>query len=361
MFTFVVIQTLDFFTYFNGMCAAFYLMACMVCGLQLCFNIFRSRTQSDPVLSSSLGAILIFMFCSTVCYTVGNFLPENIALYLTASTIDFLVFAGLAVLGHYIYSDNRPDKRIITVLAVPFMAIAVINIAFYGSCEFLLDVAMLILIAEYIFYASSIRRRESVLDYMYSNPDAHSLKWLRTVTLLLIGWWIVRTIFTHASLVKWYDSALYIYLTVLVLFSYIKVCGYGVPVRRDTREQIENTEWDRTSTEPDLSLPLQQSLKKLLEDKEIFLKGDLTIDEVAMKLGITSHYLSIMLHNDMNTSFTKLINKYRVERAKFMLETTNEKVAYIGYSCGFNSQQVFNRTFAKATGHTPSQWRNSLK
>jgi len=354
-------ETLDFFTYFSGMSAAFYLMACMACGVQLCFGFFSSRANSDLVLSRSLGVILLLMSFSTICYIVDIFLTDDETLFLTASTIDFFVFAGLAFLGHYIYCDNQPDKRTLSALAIPFLAIAVINIAIPKSRLFLLDAAMLILIAEYVFYAFSIQRREGALDYIYSDPDAHSLKWIRTVTLLFIGWWAIRFIFIYFGLMMWYDSALYIYLTVLVLFSYIKVCGYGVPVGRETREQIEETEWNQPGTTPDLSVPHQQRLIKLIEEQEIYLKSDLTIDDVAMELGTTPHYLSIMLHNDMNTSFSQIINKYRVERAMLLLKTTDEKVASIGYSCGFNSQQVFNRTFSKVIGKTPSAWRNSLK
>lgn len=354
-------QTLDFFTYFSGMSAAFYLLACIVCGLQLCFGIFPFRANADLILSRSLGSILLLMLCSTICYIIGNFLPVKIALFLTASTIDFFVFAGLSVLGYYIYSDNRPERRALIALSIPFLAIAAINIAIPASRRSLLDAAMLILIAEYVFYALSIRLRERALDYIYSDPDSHSLKWIRTVTLLFIGWWVIRFIFIHSDLMMWYDSALYIYLTVLVIFSYSKVSGYGNPVKREIREQIEKTDWDRAGTTPDLSMPLQQRLIKLLEDQEIYLKSDLTIDDVATKLDATPQYLSIMLHNDMNTSFSQLINKYRVERAMLLLKTTDDKVAFIGHSCGFNSQQVFNRTFTKVVGQTPSAWRNSLK
>jgi len=241
-------QTLDFFTYFSGMSAAFYLMACTVCGLQLCFGVFHFRANSDLTLSRSLGSILLLMFCGTICYIIGDFLPVKIALFLTASTIDFFVFAGLSVLGYYIYSDNRPDKQTLIALSIPFLAIAATNIAIPASRRFLLDAAMLILIAEYVCYAISTQQRERALDYIYSNPDAHSLKWIRTVTLLFIGWWVVRLIFIHPNLMIWYDSALYIYLTVLVFFSYSKVSGYENPVKREIREQIEKTDWDRVGT-----------------------------------------------------------------------------------------------------------------
>lgn len=354
-------QTLDFFTYFSGMSAAFYMMACVVCGLQLCFSIFPFRANSDLILSRSLGIILLLSFCSTVCYVLENFFPERSALFLSASTIDFLVFAGLAFWGCLIYSDNRPDRRTLIALAIPFLAIVVINIAIPASRRFLLDAAMLILIAEYVFYAFSIQQRERALDYLYSDPDSHSLKWIRTITLLCIGWLVIRFFFFISNLIMWYDSALYIYLAVLVIFSYSKVSGYGNPVKCETREQIEKMEWAQVRTTPDLSIPLQQGLIRLLEDQEIFLNSDLTIDDVAMKLGTTPRYLSIMLHNDMNTSFTQIINKYRVERAMFLLKTTDEKVAYVGCSCGFNSQQVFNRSFLKVCGQTPSEWRKSAK
>jgi len=43
--------------------------------------------------------------------------------------------------------------------------------------------------------------------------------------------------------------------------------------------------------------------------------------------------------------------------AKKLLRTTDDKIAFIYSHCGFNTTQSMLRSFVKATGMTPSKWR----
>jgi len=55
-----------------------------------------------------------------------------------------------------------------------------------------------------------------------------------------------------------------------------------------------------------------------------------------------------------------LINT-RIERAKELLECTDEKVSEIALSVGFSSQQRFNEAFKKNTGMTPLEYRRKMR
>jgi AraC family cel operon transcriptional repressor len=55
---------------------------------------------------------------------------------------------------------------------------------------------------------------------------------------------------------------------------------------------------------------------------------------------------------------TDLLNRARIERAKFLLGSTDEKVIAIALACGFGNLANFYRNFAKHTGMTPKAWRH---
>jgi AraC-like DNA-binding protein len=60
----------------------------------------------------------------------------------------------------------------------------------------------------------------------------------------------------------------------------------------------------------------------------------------------------------LGKSFTNLINEYRIEKAKELLETENNfTVEGIGYESGFNSKSTFFTTFKKITGKTPTEYQ----
>lgn len=56
-------------------------------------------------------------------------------------------------------------------------------------------------------------------------------------------------------------------------------------------------------------------------------------------------------------TFSELLNRARVDRARYLLRTSDEKVISVAFACGFQNLANFYRVFARQTGRTPSQWR----
>ena len=54
--------------------------------------------------------------------------------------------------------------------------------------------------------------------------------------------------------------------------------------------------------------------------------------------------------------FFNYLNYYRIEQACFKLVTSNESIADIGLSCGFNDVSYFIKTFKKYKGMTPKKY-----
>ena len=94
--------------------------------------------------------------------------------------------------------------------------------------------------------------------------------------------------------------------------------------------------------------------------KEIFLKKDLQITDIASELAISSQLLkeSIMYYEDMN--FSDFINHFRVQRAMSIItiyKYKNISFETIGEQAGFPSYSSFNKAFLKEIGKTPIQYK----
>lgn len=154
------------------------------------------------------------------------------------------------------------------------------------------------------------------------------------------------------------STIMYLLMSIIILYVFVKIINFGSPVSLETLNQVEQNNCSNEVSH-EAATPLQAAFLKLLDEKQVFLKPDLTVEDVVKDLGTNTKYFSRMLHNEMHTSFCGIINSYRVERAKELLKSTDGKIEVIAGSCGFNSHYSFIRTFSRITGKTPNEWRNS--
>ncbi|OKP72291.1 hypothetical protein A3842_22835 [Paenibacillus sp. P3E] len=85
---------------------------------------------------------------------------------------------------------------------------------------------------------------------------------------------------------------------------------------------------------------------------------DLTLEKVSSLFFMNSSYLSFLFKEKTGENFTDFINKLRIEHAKTLLKTTDDKVYIIAGALGFDNEKYFFRLFKKSTGLTPEAYRN---
>lgn len=96
----------------------------------------------------------------------------------------------------------------------------------------------------------------------------------------------------------------------------------------------------------------------IISEKELFLNPSFTLEDAAKELKVTKHILSQYINVTLGKSFSTLINEYRIEKAKTLLETDkNYTIESLGYESGFNSKSTFFTAFKKTTGFTPSEYQ----
>lgn len=79
------------------------------------------------------------------------------------------------------------------------------------------------------------------------------------------------------------------------------------------------------------------------------------------KLHVTPNYLSDMIRHHTGKSALTVIHEYIIEEAKLLLKTSNESVAQISTTLGFEYPNYFSRLFKKKTAVSPSDFRKSVK
>jgi len=100
---------------------------------------------------------------------------------------------------------------------------------------------------------------------------------------------------------------------------------------------------------------LQEKLSSLMESDKLFREPDLNLNNLASRVGITSHQLSQYLNERLGIGFAAYINRHRVEEARALL--ADMTVLEICYHVGFSSKSSFNSVFKAATGLTPTEFR----
>jgi AraC-like DNA-binding protein len=110
------------------------------------------------------------------------------------------------------------------------------------------------------------------------------------------------------------------------------------------------------------SLELEGQIARKLAEERVYLNEELSLATLAHELEVEPHQLSRFLNIQLHTTFTALINSYRVNEAKALLiNAPEDTILNIAFAAGFNSKASFNRIFKKVTGMTPSEYRLRMR
>ncbi|MEG2800538.1 MAG: response regulator [Longicatena sp.] len=86
----------------------------------------------------------------------------------------------------------------------------------------------------------------------------------------------------------------------------------------------------------------------------------ITLSDLADYLHVSPYYISKLLNNSCNKTFTELVSERRVEASKKLLQS-NEQIKEIAYAVGFQGQNYFTKIFKKYVGVTPKIYRNTFE
>lgn len=84
----------------------------------------------------------------------------------------------------------------------------------------------------------------------------------------------------------------------------------------------------------------------------------ITLNSTAEKLNVSPQHLSRVFSKETSKTFVNYLTDYRMEKAKYMLEHTSEKIQSIAARTGYPDAGYFCTIFKRHTGVTPNQYRS---
>jgi AraC-like DNA-binding protein len=108
---------------------------------------------------------------------------------------------------------------------------------------------------------------------------------------------------------------------------------------------------------------IRSRLAAAMSEDKAYLESDLTLAELASRVGATPHQLSQYLSVHERQSFYDYVNLWRVEAVKATLlraGAARRPLMEVALECGFGSKSAFNTVFKRVTGSSPSAWRDGL-
>ncbi len=206
------------------------------------------------------------------------------------------------------------------------------------------------------------------------------------VSLSWLGWLIgISTVFSALDLVRLnfqpelgphlnmigYTASSFIFFMVMLLLIWI------LNNRRAELETIagsvivELSQTNTTSLNADSVIPGKRNAESAADYQSLFVILDreiraqqwycqprLTLNQLSDLSGMTPRDISRSINLVSGMSFNDYINQHRIDQIKLALQTDNStNITDLALAAGFSSKATFNHSFKKATGMTPSEFR----
>lgn len=223
-----------------------------------------------------------------------------------------------------------------------------------------------------IWFKALLNKYKKLALDTISDPDLIKLDWLNGIFyfwMASLALLLPLTILSIGGILLEIESVNFLlqldYLIFIFLLGYF---GFKQTAVFNDLYSIRNNDGRRKTYERSALTPMQaqdyhQNLTKLMEEEKPYLNGELTAQNLASKLGISTNYLSQILNQNQQQNFFDFINAYRVEEVKSRVASPryqNYTLLAIALESGFNSKTSFNTVFKKNTGMTPSQYHKSI-
>jgi AraC-like DNA-binding protein len=116
----------------------------------------------------------------------------------------------------------------------------------------------------------------------------------------------------------------------------------------------------RKAVNNDLLARFEKLLTDYINNGYLQQKGIPSVQFFSNELNMSANYLSDMLRNLTGQSTQQHIQDKIIERAKYILTTTNLTVSEIAFELGFEYSQSFSKLFKNKTNQTPLEFRTSF-
>jgi len=326
----------------------------------------------------------IYLFCSLSVYPLYFLYIKLISKKNSLTLKDFWVLIPaflMMVYSFFLYAKMSPAEH-------DFYTTQMLYDKNFTTYPGLSQILMLQLLKSKIFTALFLLEiipvvyfgRKYILEYnrriknYYSNTEGKILQHFNNLLYIFTGISLLSGIFDIIGKSVFVNSN-YVLLIPSLLFGFflfaIGYLGYKQDFTLETFIKDVKREEDKLVTHYKASVisndyseitkeKLMKELIKLLKEEEIYKQSDLKITDISRQLNTNRTYISRLVNEELKTNFSDLVNCYRIEHAKKLLNGNDYRthgLSLIGEMSGFKSNSSFYRIFKEKEGISPGDYR----
>jgi AraC-like DNA-binding protein len=129
-------------------------------------------------------------------------------------------------------------------------------------------------------------------------------------------------------------------------------------------EAVKPEKYRRSSLRPERSEALFSGVEALMREEGWYKNSGLSLDDLARRLQAGRHHVSQAINGQSGKTYAEYVNDYRIREAKRLLASTSKRemnVIEVAFQSGFSTKKAFNLAFRKATGRTPTLFREEAR
>lgn len=337
-----------------------HILILLICGIGVihgfALGISLLIRKEPKLLSNQFLGVLLVLF--------GIRISKSIFLYFTNDLDFILITLGLTLillLGPIFYfytqsylKDSFRVKKTMLLHGIPFLILLLLNSFKILTKEFYVSFGIYVIYLHFLTYVliSFLWKRKFLRKK--TSISTIKTKWLTLIHIGVVFIWISYFIFLFSDYVPYVLGPL-TYSVVIYSLSFWAIANKAL--KGDEKKYQNSTLNSEKSSE------IFKRLEVYFSNEKPFLNSELKLQMVASVLKITPHTLSQSVNENCNQNFQQYLNSYRIQEAKKILSSKNNRVltiSSIAYDCGFNSISAFNTAFKKFVNKTPSQFRDSV-
>lgn len=335
----------------------------------------KNKSTPDRILTVWMFVIILHLFLSYLFATGDIFsLP-----FLLGIEQPFPLLHGIFLYFYVAYlTDQLPDNRKLLFLhALPPAAVYLYLVTFFilppdqkiyvyrsrgeGYEVYLLIKRYAIWLSGILYVTWSeilLRRHRKTISDQFSDLEKVNLQWLKILTYGMGCIWLLVIFFENDRLIM---GGVVVFVFLIGFFGVRQTVIFSP---REVRAESDEPKrkYPKSGLSEEAATRLHESLIQLMTGEALYKKSDLSINDLASRLGVHANYLSQIINQKERKNFYDFVNTYRFEEFRRLISLQKNQqytLLSLAHDCGFSSKSSFNRYFKKATGQTPSEYSSA--
>jgi AraC-like DNA-binding protein len=338
--------------YFTLLRIFFLVFGAVFIGFAVLFLLSRAKRSDVVVLCAAFMAIFGSYFVLLAFWEIlaqKRMLTHVLSLVLGLS----LVPTGLAITVKLLGDSDRPKHWLGPCILGTLLVCAVCSVMFLRGTS---KSWPLTLCYSYVFGCYAV----SFIAGLHGLRPLASLPRQLAVFLTLLGLCILMLGAIMILQALDLDAAQYcVWTVIIVLFCFMAGTIYRYPEIFLVLEAQSRAAHYSRSLLSRIDVPSKlEGIERLMREQHLYRDSELCLEELADRIHLSPHQLSELLNVYAKQNFSEYIMRYRIEQAKReLVDPRRDTILDIAFSCGFSAKSTFNAAFRKATGLTPSAYR----